>query len=652
MGHDSSFPTGAYVRTTIEKAAESYGVAGWGSGYFDINRKGNLVVKPSESDDGVDLKEVVDDLVKRGLTAPLLIRFPQILDNQIRRLHRAFKSAIKEFEYSGIHRAVFPMKVNPRREVVEEFLREGSRYDYGIECGSKAELFAAVSLAQSPDSLLLCNGFKDSAFMELALLARKAGKNVIITLEKLSELKTAIQVAKRLDVRPAFGIRAKLYSKGSGKWEESGGEAAKFGLTTSEMLEVLRHLGEVDMLDTLKVLHFHIGSQITDIKRIKNAMKEAARVYAKIRQKGIDIEYLNVGGGLAVDYDGSRTSFESSANYSMEEFANDVVFTIKSVCEDEDVPEPNIINESGRAISAYHAILVMRVQEEIETYVDSAAPLDESEDDPTVVSELYALYDSINAKNYREYYHDAQEHKDELFTMFNLGLISLEDRARGESLFWEVSAKALKYAQVAKYVPEEFQELKSVLAAKYLCNFSVFKSAPDHWAIEQLFPIMPIHRLKEPATEPVTFVDITCDSDGKMDKFVDLHDVRNTLEIHPFDGSPYYLGIFLVGAYQEVMGSYHNLFGRPNEAHIIVEKDGTYHIQKSVPGSSIGEMLDYARFDRETVQQRFQKLVDGRVKGGHLSEAEGALVKEMYARHVKASTYLVNDDKKGVAGGQ
>jgi arginine decarboxylase len=378
-------------------------------------------------------------------------------------------------------------------------------------------------------------------------------------------------------------------------------------------------------------------------------MKEAARVYAKIRQKGIEVEYLNVGGGLAVDYDGSRTSFESSANYSMEEFANDVVFTIKSVCEDEDVPEPNIITESGRAISAYHAVLVMRVQEEIETYVDDAAPLEESEDDPTVVSELYDLYNSINAKNYREYYHDAQEHKDELFTMFNLGLISLEDRARGESLFWEISAKALKYAETAKYVPEEFQELKSVLAAKYLCNFSVFKSAPDHWAIEQLFPIVPIHKLKEPATELVTFVDITCDSDGRMDKFIDLHDVKNTLEIHPFDGSPYYLGIFLVGAYQEVMGSYHNLFGRPNEAHIVVEKDGTYHIQKSVPGSSIAEMLDYARFDRETVQQRFHKLVDGRVKAGHLNEAEGALVKEMYSRHVKGSTYLVNDDAKSRA---
>ena len=343
------------------------------------------------------------------------------------------------------------------------------------------------------------------------------------------------------------------------------------------MLEVLRYLGDRDMLDTLKVLHFHIGSQITDIKRIKNAMKEAARVYAKIRQKGIQVEYLNVGGGMAVDYDGSRTSFESSANYSMEEFANDVIFTIKSVCDDEDVPEPNLITESGRIMSAYHAVLVGKVTEEIETYVEEVAPmLNVSSDDPTVVSELYDLHRSINSKNYREYYHDAQEHKEELFTMFNLGLISLEDRARGESLFWEVSAKALKYAQQAKYVPEEFEELKSVLAARYLCNFSVFRSVPDHWAIEQLFPIVPIHRLKEPATEFVTLVDITCDSDGRMDKFVDLHDVKQVLEIHAFDGSPYYLGIFLVGAYQEIMGNNHNLFGRPNEAHVVVDKGGVY----------------------------------------------------------------------------
>jgi arginine decarboxylase len=634
------------LRTTIEKAAETYGVAGWGSGYFEINRKGNVVVKPSEDEDGVDLKEVIDDLVKRGFTPPLLIRFPQVLDNQVRRLHRAFKSAIKEFEYKGVHRAVFPMKVNPRREVVEEFLREGGRYDYGVECGSKAELYAAVSIPQSQDSLLLCNGFKDATFMELALMGRMVGKNVIITVEKLSELTTAIEVAERLGVRPAFGIRAKLYSKGSGKWEESGGESAKFGLTTSEIIEVLRVLGERDMLDTLKVLHFHIGSQITDIKRIKNAMKEAARVYARIRKKGVEIEYLNVGGGLAVDYDGSRTSFESSANYTMQEFANDVVFTIKSVCEDEDVPEPNLINESGRAIAAYHALLVIKVQEEIETYVDDAPDYEPMEDDPTVVAELFSLLGSINAKNYREYYHDAQEHKEELFTMFNLGLLSLEDRARGEWLFWEISAKALKYAQTAKYVPEEFEELKSVLAAKYLCNFSVFKSAPDHWAIEQLFPIMPVHKLKEPATELVTFVDITCDSDGKMDKFIDLHDVKNVLEIHPFDGSPYYLGVFLVGAYQEVMGSYHNLFGRPNEAHIVIEKGGAYHIQKMVPGSAIGEMLEYARFDREVVQERFRKLVDTAVKGGGLTQSQGADIKRAYEQHIKGSTYLLNGEKK------
>lgn len=630
------------LRTTIEKAAETYGVASWGSGYFDINRKGNVVVTPLDGcEDEVDLKELVDDLVKRGLNPPLLLRFPQILASQVRRLHRAFKSAIKEFGYSGTHRAVFPMKVNPRREVLEEFLREGSRYGYGLEAGSKAELYAAISMPQTENGLLLCNGFKDAAFMELALMGRMVGKDVIITLEKLSELKTAIDVAQRLGIRPAFGIRAKLYSKGSGKWEESGGETAKFGLTTSETLEVLRYLEKVDMLDTLKVLHFHIGSQITDIKRIKNAMKEAARVYAKIRQKGINIEYLNVGGGMAVDYDGSRTSFESSSNYSMEEFANDVIFTIKSVCEDEDVPEPNIITESGRIVTAYHAMMIVRVTEEIETYVENVTPLKETDDQPTVVSELFDLYKSITAKNYREYYHDAQEHKDELFTMFNLGLLSLEDRALGEALFWEVSAKALKFAQQAKYVPEEFEELKSVLAARYLCNFSVFRSVPDHWAIEQLFPVLPIHKLKEPATEFVTLVDITCDSDGRMDKFVDLHDVKRVLEIHPYDGSPYYIGIFLTGAYQEIMGSFHNLFGRPNEAHVIVEKGAGYHIKKRIPGSSIAEMLDFARYDRDAVRERFFSFIDARVKSGHMLDEVADQLKQRYDAQIKGITYLV-----------
>ncbi len=629
------------MRTTIEKAAETYGVASWGSGYFDINRKGNLVVRPSENEDGVDLKEVVDDLVKRGFDTPLLIRFPQILANQVKRLQRSFKSAIKEFEYAGCHRAVFPMKVNPRREVLEEFLREGGRYDYGLECGSKAELYAALSMPQADDGLLLCNGFKDASFMELALMGRMVGKNVIITLEKLSELKTAIDVASKLGVRPAFGIRAKLYSKGSGKWEESGGETAKFGLTTSEMLEVLRYLGNRDMLDTLKVLHFHIGSQITDIKRIKNAMKEAARVYCKIRQKGINIEYLNVGGGMAVDYDGSRTSFESSSNYSMQEFANDVIFTIRSVCEDEDVPEPNLITESGRIMSAYHAMLVVKVTEEIETYVEKVTPLEITDDSPTVVAELFELFESITSKNYREYYHDAQEHKEELFTMFNLGLISLEDRALGEALFWEVAAKALRFAQQAKYIPEEFEEVKSVLAARYLCNFSVFRSVPDHWAIEQLFPVLPIHRLKEPATEFVTLVDITCDSDGRMDKFVDLHDVKRVLEIHPFDGTTYYLGIFLVGAYQEVMGSYHNLFGQPNEAHVVADGDGSYHIKKTIPGSTIGNMIDFARYDRDSVRDRFHAMVDARVKSGDLDTKTASTLKERYDVHIKGITYLV-----------
>ncbi|WP_249355751.1 biosynthetic arginine decarboxylase [Chloracidobacterium aggregatum] len=406
------------------------------------------------------------------------------------------------------------MKVNPRREVVEEFLRAGRRYDFGIEVGSKPELYAALANEQSADSLMICNGFKDESYIRLALLGTELGKNVVIVIEKIGELETVIQLAQEIGVSPLLGIRVKLYSKGSGRWEKSGGESAKFGLTTSEILEVIRVLREHEMVDSLRLLHFHIGSQITSIKRVKNAIKEAARVYAKIRAMKINIEYMDVGGGLGVDYDGSRTSSESSANYTVQEFANDVVYTIKSVCEDEDVPEPNIITESGRMLTSYHAVLVANIRAEIETVVGEYEAVKVDDNDPQVIVELKDLCMGINSKNYSEYYHDAIEHKDELYTLFNLGLISLEDRAKGEILFWEVCERTAKYAQNDKSMMEEYEELRQMLAAKYLCNFSIFRSLPDSWAINQLFPIMPLHKLDKTPTELATLVDITCDSDG------------------------------------------------------------------------------------------------------------------------------------------
>jgi arginine decarboxylase len=627
---------------TLEEVVQTYGVENWGAGYFEVNRKGHLAVRPAEGDPrSVDIKELIDDLVEnRKLQLPVLLRFPQILDNQLRKLHRAFQEATREFAYTGGHFAVFPMKVNPRREVVEEFLREGSKYNFGVECGSKAELYAALSLEQTADSLLICNGFKDEAFISLALAGVQLGKKVVIVVEKLNELKMICRLAQASGVKPLIGLRAKLYSKGSGKWASSGGESAKFGLTTSEILGCIRMLREYQMTDRLKLLHFHIGSQITDIKRVKNAMKEAARVYSKIRQMHIDIEFLDIGGGMGVDYDGSKTTFESSVNYTTQEFANDVIYTIKSVCEDENVPEPNLVTESGRVMSAYHAVFITSIRDEIETFADDQPEISVTEDDPQVITELKALCDDITSKNYREYYHDALDHKDELHTQFNLGLITLEDRAKGEVLFWEVCARASRFASTTKVQEEEFDDLKKILASKYLCNFSVFRSTPDHWAIDQLFPIMPIHRLNEQPTDYATFVDITCDSDGHIDKFVDLKDVKEVLELHPFTGEPYYIAIFLVGAYQEVMGSFHNLFGQPNEAQVIINTDGRYHIKKIVPGSRVGDMLSYARYDRAQVSDNFRLMVKGRVDGGHLTDEEAESLISQYESDINRYTYL------------
>ncbi|HEX8491860.1 MAG TPA: biosynthetic arginine decarboxylase [Pyrinomonadaceae bacterium] len=630
------------MTTAIEQTLETYGIENWGAGYFDINRKGNLIVHPSENDArAADVKEIIDDLARRGINTPILLRFPQLVASQVRKLQRAFRNSIREFEYQGTHMCVYPMKVNQQRAVVEEYLREGSRYDFGLEAGSKAELYAALALDQAPDSLLVLNGFKDEEFIQLAFVGAQSGKRVVIVIEKLSELDHILRLADSNEGNlPIIGMRVKLYSKGSGRWEKSGGEAAKFGLTTTEILEVIGRMQEAGRIDMLQLLHFHIGSQLTDIKRIKNAMKEAARVYAKVRQMKVPIDLLDVGGGMAVDYDGSKTAFDSSANYTAQEFANDVIYTIKQVCDDENVSHPTIIQESGRYLAAYHALLVTNVQDEIETIVEDISPMEIGEDDPQAVVELGDLRETISVKNYREYYHDALEHREELFTMFNLGLISLEDRAKGEVLFWDVCERADKYAQQAKYVAEEFDDLRRLLCAKYLTNFSVFRSVPDHWALDQLFPIVPIHKLNKQPTEYATLCDITCDSDGIVDKFVDLHDVKQVLELHPLvDGEPYYISFMLVGAYQEVMGNNHNLFGTPHEAHIHIDEDG-YLIKKVIKGTSIGEAAERARYERSMLHEGFRRLIAQRVKHEELTEAEGAEMVEYYESRFDSYTYL------------
>ena len=635
------------MSSVLEQTIETYGIDNWGAGYFGVNRKGNLIVISPENENlNADVKEIIDDLRKRGISTPVLLRFPQLLFGQIRKLQTAFRKSIKEFEYEGGHLCVYPMKVNQNRAVIEEYLREGSRYNFGLEAGSKAELYAALGLEQSKESLLVLNGFKDRDFIKLAFAGAGAGKNVVIVIEKMSELEHTLSLIKEVTAEnsnadlPMIGVRVKLYSKGSGKWEKSGGEAAKFGLTTTEILDVIRRLQEAGRIDLLKLLHFHIGSQLTDIKRIKNAMKEAARTYAKIHQMGVPIEYLDVGGGMAVDYDGSRTSFESSANYNAREFANDVIYVIKTVCDDENVPHPTIIQESGRFLSAYHAILVTNVQDEIETVVEDLTPMEIGADDPQVVRELADLRETINAKNYREYYHDALEHREELFTMFNLGLITLEDKGKGEVLFWDVCERADQFAQLKKYVSEEFDDLRKLLCAKYLANFSVFRSMPDNWALEQLFPIIPIHKLNKKPTEYATLCDITCDSDGIVDKFVDLHDVKPVLELHKLvPGEAYYIAMMLVGAYQEVMGNNHNLFGVPHEAHIHIGEDG-HIITKVIYGATLADSISAVRFDAEQLHDQFRRMIMKRIKDGELSTKEGSQLIEYYQDQAESYTYL------------
>ncbi len=628
---------------TIQRIHSTYGIENWSAGYFDVNNQGNIIARPSAQDArSVDLKHLVDHLVKdKKVQLPILLRFPQILTNQLRILAGAYRDAIDQFGYKGKHYPVFPMKVNPRREVVEEFLKESDRCRVGLECGSKAELYAAVAQDQTPESLLICNGFKDEAFCRLASLAVQSGKRVVIVVEKLNELKMLLRVANETGVCPWIGLRAKLYTRGSGKWASSGGDSAKFGLTTSEIIQCVRLLRENKKEQYFKLLHFHIGSQITDIKRVKNAMKEAARVYSKIHQLGLPVDFLDIGGGLGVDYDGSKTRFESSMNYTVQEFANDVVYTVQTVCDEENVPHPNLVTESGRMMTAYHTVLVVSIREEIETFADDQPEVSIDADDPQVITELKGLCDEINGKNYFEYYHDAVELKDELHTQFNLGLISLEDRAKGEVLYWEVCARALRESELSRTPNEEFEDVKRVLAAKYLCNFSLFRSAPDSWAIGQLFPVIPLHRLQESKVDFATLVDVTCDSDGKIDKFVDLKDVKETLELPEWrENEDYYIGLFLLGAYQEVMGSYHNLFGLPNEAQVFMESDGRFHVSKIVPGSRIQDMVAFARYDVPHLQDAFSKRIRAAIDAGLCPAEKGDALIQQYATAAQWTTYL------------
>ena len=625
-----------------QATAKLYGVENWGFDYFFINEDGNLAVAPSKDRSrSIDLYRVVRELTGAHQSTPVLLRFPQILDERMSALHEAFANAIKEFSYEGRHLAVYPTKVNQKAGVVRRLLESGAGYQYGLEVGSKAELAAALAMPSEPGALVVCNGLKDDLFLRAAVLAEKVGKRALIVVEEAADALAAIEVGEKFGVTPHLGIRVKLSLRGSGKWEESGGEFAKFGMSTVALVNTVRLLEEQGKTSALEMLHFHIGSQITDIRRAKQAFKEAARVYAKVRGMGCAVEYLNVGGGLGVDYDGSKTASEFSTNYSVQEFANDIIYTVGEVCDNEDVPAPTIVTESGRAMVAYHSVLVTDVKKVIAPGAEGFDVDESVESEAEPVLELVDLARDINAKNFREYYHDAVQQREDLDSLFELGYLDLEDKAKGEWLFWTVCRRAAKLSRGMKQRPEEFEELDRLLSAKYICNFSMFQSLPDFWAFDQLFPIMPIHRLNEMPTERGVLCDVTCDSDGTVDKFVDVRNMKESLELHAVrEGEPYYLAFLLLGAYQETLGDLHNLFGVVTEAGITVGEDGETAIEEVTRGDSVREVLEYSDYDTDDLRESVAKQLSERKDRGLISEDDEHEVLATFSRVLDDYTYL------------
>ncbi|MGF1578158.1 MAG: biosynthetic arginine decarboxylase [Gemmataceae bacterium] len=625
---------------TIQDALETYGVANWGKGYFSINDLGHVVVHPDKNQEmGIDLRVLVEQLIARDIQLPILVRFPGILRHRVQEIHDAFYKAIGENEYNGAYCCVYPIKVNQQRHVVEEILDIGNEFHFGLEAGSKPELLAVLAMTNERETPIICNGFKDEEFIKMTILARKLGKNIIPVVEKYTELEMIVRFAEELGVHPAIGIRVKLATKGAGRWRSSAGFRSKFGLTLSEALEALDYLKERNMADCLQLVHFHLGSQITNIRNIKNALTEAARIYAELHRVGASVKYLDVGGGLGVDYDGSQTDFESSINYTLQEYANDVVSRVMAVCDEAEVPHPNIISESGRALVAYHSLLVFDVLG-VSDFDGYTLPETVSEDAPQQIVDLHATYQNLSKKNLLESYHDAIQSLDEALYMFNLGSMSIEYRALTEKLFWGVCGKVRKVIEELDYIPEELQGLEAMLSDTYFCNFSLFQSMPDSWAIDQLFPIMPIHRLDEVPTRRAVLGDITCDSDGKITKFIDLRDVRKTLELHPFKDEPYFLGSFLLGAYQEILGDLHNLFGDTNAVHVTLEDDGEFTVDTVIKGDTVREVLAYVQYSADELLARMRKDVERALRKQRLSLTEARQLLRFYESGLEGYTYL------------
>ncbi|MBJ7345944.1 MAG: biosynthetic arginine decarboxylase [Gemmataceae bacterium] len=627
-------------RWKLSDAFETYRVNEWGKGYFGINNLGNVTVMPTKDPEAtIDLKELIDQLQARGIQLPILVRFTDILRHRVSEIHAAFQKSIEEFDYKGKYCCVYPIKVNQQRQVVEEILDFGKPFQFGLEAGSKPELLAVMALTNGGNTPIICNGFKDEEFIHMTMLARKIGKNIIPVVEKFTELELIVKQAEITGVRPVIGIRAKLAARGAGRWRSSAGYRSKFGLTLTEMLEAVDYLKQRGMVDCLQLVHFHLGSQITNIRSIKAALTEVGRVYTEMHRIGANVNYIDVGGGLGIDYDGSQSDFESSINYTLQEYANDVVFRIKSVCDDAGVPHPTIISESGRAMVGYHSLLVFDVVG-VSNFDRYTVPPQIPDDGPQQLADLFAIFQDLKKKNLQESYHDALQAVDEAVNMFNLGTINIEQRALIERLFWAVCSKILRMVRELDYTPEELQGLESMLSDTYFCNFSVFQSMPDSWAIKQLFPIMPIHRLTENPTRKAVLGDITCDSDGKIDQFIDLRDVRNTLQLHEYTGQPYYLGAFLLGAYQEILGDLHNLFGDTNAVHVSLDENNHLNIDEVIKGDTVREVLAYVQYKADELTDRIRKDVEKAVKVGTISIAESREFLDFYQSGLEGYTYL------------
>ena len=626
-------------RWTTTDAAELYDVASWGKGYFSVGANGNLLVHPTkEASRSIDLKKLVDTLEWRGISLPILIRFADILKHRLGEMHQAFDTSIREHGYHGGYCCVYPIKVNQQRQVVEEVFQFGRAYRFGLEAGSKPELLAVLAIADN-ETPIICNGFKDDEYIEMVMLAKKIGRRIIPVIEKFTELELIAKHAEQVGVKPTIGLRVKLASRGSGRWKSSGGYRSKFGLTVSEALKAVEFLKERGLENSLELLHFHLGSQITNIRQIKAAVIEAARIYVDLKKLATGLTYLDVGGGLGIDYDGSQTDFESSVNYTLEEYARDVVYHIQSICDEAEVPHPHIITESGRAVAAYHSVLVFNVLG-VSGLGEADLPANVPEDAEQPLIDLFETHRSINKKNLLENYHDAQQALDSALNLFSLGYLSLQQRSLAENFYWAISRKILKLAGELEFFPEELEGLDAMLSDTYFCNFSLFQSMPDSWAIKQLFPIMPIHRLDEAPIRHAVLGDISCDSDGKIDQFIDRRDVKKTLPLHPFNNGSYILAAFLLGAYQEILGDLHNLFGDTNAVHVSLDQHGDILLDTVVQGDTVREVLDYVQYNSQTLVDAFRKDVEAAVREQRIGYEDAGRLLKFYEEGLQGYTYL------------